>query len=128
MEGMNNRSVLFFFFFFFIAAFHHSQRCWNYLAEMNTGCACVQAYFIYPAAVCVCAPHVGVGVCGHAFFFLSFTCTHGALIPASLSNYLNCAYRSYCTAHFSLGELYPVFLLACCISSRNKHIRQFCAP
>lgn len=27
-------------------------------------------------------------------------CTRGALIPASLSNYLNCAYRSYCTARF----------------------------
>lgn len=35
------------------------------------------------------------GGCGHERAGL---CTHGALIPASPSNYLNCAYRSYCAA------------------------------
>lgn len=55
--------------------------------------------------LCICVPTfcgrsvscVGVTVC-----CCTFVCTRGALIPTSLSNYLNCAYRSYCTASFPL--------------------------
>lgn len=86
---MNNQNVV------FIAAFHHSQRHWNFLGEITTNCAC--AHSLHPVVVCIWRPRVGVSVC-----WCTFVRTHGALIPASLSNYLNYAYRSYCTAHFPL--------------------------
>lgn len=63
--------------------------------EITANCVCV--CLLYPVVGCIYLPCVGVcaGWC-------AFVCTRGALIPASLSNYLNCAYRSYCTAHFPL--------------------------
>lgn len=44
---------------------------------------------------------LGVSVCV-GFGGWGTLCMHRVLIPASTSNYLNCAYRSYCTVHFPL--------------------------
>lgn len=82
-DRMNNWNVL------FIAVFHHSQR--NYLGGITTNCVC--AYLLYLSR---CSVYV------HATCGCYCVCTCGALIPASPSNYLNCAYRSYCTVHFPL--------------------------
>lgn len=84
--------------FFFIAAFHHSQRKWNYLGGNDHRLCVCWFTFIHPAVVCVSELWVWVSACTSVLL----ACTRGTLIPAPLSNYLNCAYRSYCTAHFPL--------------------------
>lgn len=54
---------------------------------------CVFLFYLFSCSVYL----QGLYVWGSAF-----VCTRGALIPDSPSNYLNCAYRSYCTVHFPL--------------------------
>lgn len=76
---MNNYDALFF------AIFHHSR--WNYSGKVTTNCVC-ELILLPVQLLCVCG--------------CIFVCTRRALIPASTSNYLNCAYRSYCTVHFPL--------------------------
>lgn len=79
----------------------YSKMCFfishlNYFGRTTTDCVSVFMLLFYLFS---CSVYLqGLCVCVWEYF-----CVHTwALIPDSPSNYLNCAYRSYCTVHFPL--------------------------